>query len=177
MYKQRVKLVICICFIVMMFVGCIGEKSNYEGGNSLKTSENSDSNDVPEADMDTISKANKQLSSTKPLVNENSQITMNAKNENNVLAIKIENKSRHKISFGGKYVLYRKNDNEWENIRYLPDAVTTDMEYIVKKNEIFSEKISLLDLFGELRKGKYKIEKEIELTDSRIDVSAEFEIK
>ena len=55
--------------------------------------------------------------------------------------------------------------------------VITDMEYIVKKNEIFSEKISLLELFGELRKGKYKIEKEIELTDSRIAVSAKFEVK
>ena len=177
MYKQRVKLFICICFVMMMFVGCRGEESNYEGENSLNTSQNSDSSDVPEADMDTISKANKQLPSTKPLVTGNSQITMNVKNENNVLAIKIENKSAHKISFGGKYVLYRNYDNEWENIEYLPDVVITDKEYIVKKNEIFSEKISLLELFGELRKGKYKIEKEIELTDSRIAVSEKFEVK
>ena len=177
MYKQCVKLFICICFIMMMFVGCKGEKSNYEGGNSMNTSQHSDINDVPEADMDTINKAKKQLPSTKPLVTGNSQITMNAKNENNMLVIKIKNKSAHKISFGGKYVLYREYDNKWENIEYLPDVVITDMEYIVKKNEIFSEKINLLELFGKLRKGKYKIEKEIELTDSRIDVSAEFEIK
>ena len=76
-----------------------------------------------------------------------------------------------------KFLLYRNYDNEWENIEYLPDVVITDKEYIVKKNEIFSEKISLLELFGELRKGKYKIEKEIELTDSRIAVSAKFEVK
>lgn len=177
MYKQCVKLFIFICFVMMMFVGCKGEKSNYEGGNSLNTSQNSDSNDVPEADMDTISKAKKQFPSTKPLVTGNSQITMNVKNENNVLAIKIKNKSAHKISFGGEYVLYRSFDNKWEHIEYLPDVVITDKEYIVKKNEIFSEKISLLELFGELRKGKYKIEKEIELTDSRIAVSAKFEVK
>lgn len=179
MYKQYFKLFICICFVILVFVGCKEEKSNYAGGNSMETidSQNADFNDVPEADTNTINETNKQLSSPKPLVNNNSQINMDVKNENNVLAIEIENKSGHKISFGGKYVLYRNNDNEWENIEYLPDVVTTDIEYIVKKDEIFSEEIRLLNIFGELKNGKYKIEKEIESTDSRITVSAEFEIK
>lgn len=179
MCKKRFKLFVCICFAIVMFVGCKEEKSNYTGGTSLETqdSQNTDFNDVPEADMDAISKTNKQLPSPKPLVNNNSQIVMNAKNENNILAIEIENKSDDEIFFGGRYILYRYNDNEWENIEYLPGVGVKDIQYIVRKDEIFSDEIKLLNIFGELKNGKYKIQKEIELTDSRIIVSAEFEIK
>jgi hypothetical protein len=163
----------------VIFAGCEQKKPYYTGGNPMKPTDspNTDFNDVPEADLDTINKTNKQSTSPKPLDNNNSQINMKVKSKKDVLSITIENKSDHNISFDGKYVLYRYDADKWKNIEYLPNVVIPDIEYVVKKDAIFSDKISFLNIFGELKNGNYKIEKEIESVDSRSTISAEFEIR
>lgn len=127
--------------------------------------------------IDTINQVNQTDTSQKPLQDNDSQVIMKTKmSKKGLLEVVIKNICQEKISFASEYQLYRKSDDSWEIIDYLPNVGFKDLVYYLEQNETYLDKVDLKHIFGELGTGKYKIEKEIDRHKSRILVSSEFEI-
>lgn len=123
--------------------------------------------EAPEADVDTQNQVNPNIKSVK----------METKiNKKHMLQVKMQNLGGEKISFGSQYQLYQRHKEGWYEVVCLPDVGFQDMEYYLKENETYRDKVDLEQIFGKLEAGQYKIEKEVQLQESRILVSSEFEI-
>lgn len=169
--------IICLVLILVVLVGCQKNNKNYgkEGNTSMN---NKQHEEIPQEDIDTKNKVNSKILASKPLRNNNSQIKIKSRiNGNNILQVKIKNLSKQEISFGKNWKLYWQNKHLWESVERVSDIGIKDIQYILETDEVFSDKIDLRKMFGALDKGKYKIENEIMLLDSRVIVSSEFQIE
>ncbi len=133
--------------------------------------------EAPEADVDTQNRVNTDITPEKPLQKNNSEIKMETIIiKKHILQLKMQNTGGEKISFGSQYQLYQRHKESWNEVSCLPDVGFKDTEYYLKENETYRDKVDLEQIFGKLEAGKYKIVKEVQLKESRIFVSSEFEI-
>lgn len=180
MEAKNTMLFICIltCMMTLFSVGCSMNEMPSQQVNSATVSviQGEGLHDVPEEDIDTKNKVNTKTEPNKPYKKNDSKIIMKVKNKGTKLNIKIKNEHNYTVTFSESYNLYNYSGGAWEEVECLPNVGIKDIKYVVKKGKSFSQKIDLVDLYGNLDKGKYKIEKEFELKNSIAVVSSRFEI-
>lgn len=168
--------IICCLSVMIVLGGCQNVIQNHKEEAPVKINEGHKA-EVPEADVDTQNQVNQKITSEKPFKKNNSEVKMKTKiNKKHMLQVKMQNVGKEKISFGSQYQLYKKNGDNWNEVACLPNVGFKDIEYNLEKNKTFSDKVDLENVFGKLEAGQYKIEKEVNLQESRIMVSSEFVI-
>ena len=173
---KKVCKIIYFLSVLIMLIGCENVTKNNKKSDSAKMDEKQMS-EMPEEDIDTQNQVNQKIISEKPLENNNSRVKMKTKiSKEYQLEIKLHNNSKEKISFSSVYQLYMKSGEDWKKIDCLPNVGFKDIEYYLQKNEMYSDKVNLKNVFGKLDTGQYKIEKEVNFPESRILVSSEFEV-
>lgn len=172
-FRKRKKIICCLLVLIIL-VGC----DTVKNGKERSSVDREQKVEIPEEDVDTKKQVNQKIRSPKPLQDNNSQISIKTKiSKNHMLKVEIQNTCQEKVSFGAKYQLYWKSSDEWKQLDTLPGVGFKDLEYYLEENETYSDKVDLERIFGILDTGKYNIEKEINLPQSRLLVSSEFEIK
>lgn len=165
--------IICCLGVMIVLGGCQNVTQNHKEGDSVKMNE-SHKAEIPEADVDT---QNQVKQKEKPLKKNNSEVKMKTKiNKKHMVQVKMQNIGKEKISFGSQYQLYKRHGDNWNEVACLPNVGFKDIVFYVEKNETYSDKVDLEKIFGKLEAGQYKIEKEVNLQESRIMASSEFEI-
>lgn len=105
------------------------------------------------------------ISDTFKLVETQPNVTMTIKKDNitnktEKITILLENNSNKEYTYG-TYFLLEKKEKVWEKVPFLDGIGFHDIAMILEKNSSREESISIKDCFGALKKGTYRLTKEL----------------
>lgn len=93
--------------------------------------------------------------------------------------IVIKNESNKELASGEWFRIDRlQEDGQWKELKIINDDYGfISIGWIINKNGEFEDKIDWSKLYGELKKGNYRIVKEVYENGNKIELHAEFIIK
>lgn len=91
----------------------------------------------------------------------------------------IKNESNKELTSGEWFRIDKLDDNgQWREVKSVNDEYGfIEIGWIINKNGEFEDKIDWSQLYGELKKGNYRIVKEVYDNGNKIELYAEFIIK
>lgn len=177
---KKIYILLCL-FMIAFYSSCneyrdgnvIGEKDDVA---NMENDLNKDlaNADMPTADVDTINKTS-MLISKKEIENHDLVTTDSDMLSPHELHVTYTNKSGNTLMYGQGFVLQVLND-DWTEIPILPTVGWKDISYNLNAGESFGCDVDLIQLFGELEKGHYRIIKEMFTESTKLYVIVEFEL-
>lgn len=132
--------------------------------------------DIPTEDIDTINKTNP--FAPKDEIENNNLVTTSVDIlSSSELIITYKNESEKLLSYGEGHDLQVLDGKSWVEVAVLPNVGWHDISLNLNPGETFKEDINLKTLYGELKVGHYRINKEMFVESSKINVTVEFDIE